>query len=311
MLLATTNSKRLCVPPPPPPPPPLPPSLSAAQNHETTVILDTDLTTIVDMANAKNIAPDKIDTSIWHLQDSDRILKTGPNVKVSEADALRFLASPTQISVPEVFGAYERQGQGYIFMSRIQGLPLYDVLHILDERQTESVVQQLSKFVNMWSELQGDFYGSIGYQPCRDVFFQHVPAIGKPTREYGPYRSREEYCSGLIEALGNSRPVGECNEHDEQLISRIRELGNGPAVFCHGDLTPDNILVDHQLNVVAIIDLGVSGFSIPEREFFEAKSRARNPVWSAMVDRIIPEISHKSYKLLADLERELVRYSGI
>jgi tRNA A-37 threonylcarbamoyl transferase component Bud32 len=275
------------------------------------VILDTDLTTVVDMTRAKNIAVTKIDKSIWHLQDSDRILKRGPNVKVSEAEALRFIASSTQVPVPEVFGAYEKDGFGNIFMSRVVGTPLHDALYILNEVQMERVTEQLSGFVRSWMDLRGDFFGSMGFKACRDVFFQHLPAVNMPDREYGPFRSRTEYCNGLIDALQNSRPGGQFDANDAHLIERIQRLGDGGAVFCHGDLTPDNILVDDQMNVVAVVDMGVSGFSIPEREYFEAKSRARNSVWSFMVDRIIPKIPNDTYALLSELERELVRYSGL
>ncbi|KAF2449146.1 hypothetical protein P171DRAFT_186737 [Karstenula rhodostoma CBS 690.94] len=263
------------------------------------------------MTRAKNIAAHKIDKSIWHLQDSDRVLKRGPNVKVTESDALRFIASSTQVPVPEVLGAYEKDGYGHIFMSRVIGTPLHDVLHILDEVQIQTVTEQLSGFVKSWMHLRSDFFGSIGFKACRDVFFQHLPATNMPEREYGPFRSRTEYCEGLIDALQNSRPGGQFDTNDAHLIERIRGLGEGPAVFCHGDLTPDNILVDDQLNVVAVLDMGVSGFSIHEREYFEAKSRARNPVWSSMIDRIIPKIPGDIYVLLSELERELVRYSGL
>jgi len=275
------------------------------------VILDTDLTTVIDMTRAKNIAMHKVDKSVWHLQDSDRILKIGRHVKVTEADALRFIASSTEVPVPEVFGAYERDGLGSIFMSRVNGTPLYDALHNMDKPQVERVIEQLAGFVKSWMKLRGDFFGCIGFKPCRDVFFQHIPAIGMPSQEYGPFRSRSEYCNGLIEALRNSRPGGHLDAYDAQLVERIRRLGDGYAVFCHGDLTPDNILVDDQLSVVGIVDMGVSGFSIPEREYFEAKSRARNPLWSSMIDSIIPKPSDETYALLSDLERELVRYSGV
>jgi tRNA A-37 threonylcarbamoyl transferase component Bud32 len=276
-------------------------------------ILDTDLTTVVDMTKALNIAPDKIDKSIWHLQDSDRVLKRGPHVKITEAEALRFVASSTHVPVPEVFGAYEKDGYGHIFMSKVAGAPLRRVLYTLDDGQTKRVTEQLSAFVQSWMGLRGDFFGSIGFQACRDVFFQHLPAINMPQREYGPFRSRKEYCDGLIDALHNSRPGGKLDADDGFLVERIRKLGNGngQAVFCHGDLTPDNILVDDQLNVVAVIDMGVSGFSIYEREYFEARSRARYPVWTAMIDDIIPKIPDDIYSLLSELERELVRYSGL
>ncbi|CAO2648935.1 Nn.00g098840.m01.CDS01 [Neocucurbitaria sp. VM-36] len=297
---------------PPPPPPPV--STHDALPPEKPVvlpILDTDLCTIVDMTKARNIAPHKMDKSIWHLQDSDRLLKRGPNVKVSEAEALRFVASSTRVPVPEVFGAYEKDGFGNIFMSRIIGTSLHDVLDTLDKAQVERITTQLSGFVKSWTGLRGDYFGSIGFKACRDVFFQHVPAANMPDREYGPFKSHKEYCDGLIDALQNSRPNGIFDARDTRLIAKIQRLSDGDAVFCHGDLTPDNILVDDQLNVVGIVDMGVSGFSIPEREYFEAKSRARSSVWSSMIDCIIPRIPDNTYTLLSELERELVRYSGL
>lgn len=267
------------------------------------------------MTRAKNIAPDKVDKSIWHLQDSDRILKRGPNVKLAEAKALKLVASSTQVPVPEVFGAYEKNGFGHIFMSRADGRPLAKVLNMLDKDQAlmKKVTAQLSGFVSSWMSLRGDYFGSIGLNASRDVFFQHLPAINNPDRDYGPFKTRTEYCNGLIEVLHNSRPNGELDVYATQLVERIQRFGDGEgtAVFCHGDLTPANILVDDQMNVSAIVDMGVSGFSIPEREYFEAKSRARHPVWSSMVDQIVPKIPDDTYALLEELERELVRYSGI
>ncbi|KZM19293.1 uncharacterized protein EKO05_0005102 [Ascochyta rabiei] len=165
---------------PPPPPPPLPPQDGHfPEKPVMPLVFDIDLSTVVDMTKAKNIAVHKIDKSIWHLQDSDRILKRGPNVKVSEAEALRTVASSTHVPVPVI------------------GTPLHDVLHILDTAQVERVITQLSGFVRSWMGLRGDYFGSRGFKACRDVFFQHLPAANMPDREYGPFRSLTEYCTGL------------------------------------------------------------------------------------------------------------------
>ena len=172
------------------------------------IVLDTDLTTVVDMTRAKNIAVQKIDKLIWHLQDTDRILKRGPNVKVLEAEALLFVASLTQVPVPEVFGAYKKDGFGNIFMSRAIGTPLHNVLYTLDEAQIEKVTTQLLGFVRSWMGLRGDYFGSMGFKACRDVFFQHLPAANMLDWEYSPFRTHTEYCSGLVNALQNSRPGG-------------------------------------------------------------------------------------------------------
>ncbi|KAJ8107461.1 hypothetical protein OPT61_g8848 [Boeremia exigua] len=296
---------RFQVPPPPPPPPDLFPI-------KLPVILDTDLTTVIDTTNAINIAPAKFDKLILHLQDSNRILKRGRHVRVAEAEALQFIAKSTRVPVPRVFGAYEKDGYGHIFMSNVEGVPLGHVLDTLDKAQIEKVTAQLSEFVGSWMSLEGDYFGSLGFKASRDVFFQHLPGVNVPDREYGPFRTRTEYCNGLINALQNSRPYGRFNANDAHIIERLQQrFGEGRAVFCHGDLNPYNVHVDNEMNVT-IVDMGVSGFSIPEREYFEAKSRAWiDPVWSSMIDRFIPNISDDAYALLLELNRELVRYSGI
>jgi hypothetical protein len=49
-------------------------------------MLDTDLSTVIDMTKAHEIAIHKIDRFMWHLQDSDRVLKRGSNVKIQERE---------------------------------------------------------------------------------------------------------------------------------------------------------------------------------------------------------------------------------
>jgi hypothetical protein len=104
-------------------------------------------------------------------------------------------------------------------MSKVIGKPLYNVLHTLDEVQIERVTEQLSGFVKSWMHLRGDFFGSIGFKACRDVVFQHLPAANMPDQEYGPFRSRTEYCNGLMDALRNSRPGGQFDANDAHLTS--------------------------------------------------------------------------------------------
>jgi hypothetical protein len=54
-----------------------------------------------------------------------------------------------------------------------------------------------------------------------------------------------------------------------------------------------------------------SQIKIYEREYFGARSRARHPVCTAMIDHIITRIPDDTYSLLSELERELVRYIGL
>jgi hypothetical protein len=68
---------------------------------------------------------------IFLLPKEDRILKAGISVKPSEAEAMRFVASQTSISVPTVPDVYEKEGNTYILMSRVHGKPLGEVWNSL------------------------------------------------------------------------------------------------------------------------------------------------------------------------------------
>jgi hypothetical protein len=61
---------------------------------------------------------------------------------------------------------------------------------------------------------------------------------------------------------------------------------------------------------MAIVDWGSAGFSIPGREYLEAKLRARQPEWIKLLDDIFPEDAKADYDILKELDRALVLYSG-
>ncbi|KAF2214177.1 hypothetical protein CERZMDRAFT_11284, partial [Cercospora zeae-maydis SCOH1-5] len=221
---------------------------------------------------------------IFALHDENIILKVGPSVEMCEAEAMRFVARETRIPVPEVIKSYMEDGNGYIFMSRLEGEPLGDCWAQLSPDLRSVVVHQLAGYLQELSSLHGDFYGALWHQPSKDIFFMHLPFRSEQVR-YGPYHSRQQYNEGLIKALENSTPTASLAGLEEGLIDKLMNNNDDTKVFSHGDLQPMNVLVDKSTGrITGILDWESAGFSIRGREYYEAKARARSEAWSDALD---------------------------
>lgn len=274
-------------------------SLSSSPNHGDVAIPD----------GAIDLFPNKIGLRILFLPNENRIMKAGPSVKMSEAEAMRYVALHTSIPVPEVQESYIKDGCGYIVMSKADGEPLGDVWEDLSSEQRALVVSQLRSYTEQLRSLTGEFYGALWCQPSEDIFFKHLPSRHEEIH-YGPYRSRRQYNDGLVAALENSRP-GQLSETDKDLARRIQAITDGTITFSHGDLHSLNIHVDYTGTVTAILDWEAAGFSFCGREYFEARSRSRNVEWRAVLDEIFPEKARASFDLFTELDQALTQYTGI
>jgi hypothetical protein len=195
-------------------------------------------------------------------------------------------------------------------MSQVEGEPLADVWTSLPPKNRASIIRDLRGYIHEWRALQEDYYGALGHQPCQDIFFKHFPMRNGPKIDYGPYRTRDEYNIGLRSALQASRPPGVSDRRDEGLLHKVESLKDPAVVFTHGDLHLDNILVKDG-KISGILDWGTSGYSIKDREYYEAQSRARNQEWKAALDSMFAgEIDMVTYSILEQLNKELVVYSG-
>lgn len=179
---------------------------------------------------AVDLFPRKIGRRILYLSDQDQILKAGPSVKMSEAEAMRYVALHTSIPVPKVQESYTRNGCGYIFMSKAGGEPLADVWKELDLGQGASVVRQLQKYVQELQSLTGEFYGALWDQACEDTFINHLP-FHHVKVHYGPYYSRQQFNDGLVTALQNSGPTRSLDEFEQDISERIQAVTDGKKTF--------------------------------------------------------------------------------
>ncbi|KAJ4358759.1 uncharacterized protein N0V89_003343 [Didymosphaeria variabile] len=260
--------------------------------------------------NAIDLFPRKVGPRIFHLPDRGAILKVGTNVKMAEAEAMRFVSSRSSIPVPEVYEAYEKNGLGYIYMCKVEGLELAETWSSLSDDKKAYVADQLRGYVRELLDMRGDSYGALWNQPSEDIFFSHLCLTSHDDKQYGPFNSRIEYNQGLVEALTNSRPGGQLGESENSLIAKITALTEDVKIFSHGDLHLSNILVDGNCKITAIVDWGSAGFSIPGREYLEANLRARRPDWIKLLDDVFPEDAKAEYHILKELDRALILYSG-
>lgn len=270
-----------------------------------------DTPSIAVPADAEPLFPNSIGPQIFATSDGTRIIKAGPTVKLSEAESMRYVAQHTSIPVPPVYEFYIRDGNGYIVMGRLAGERLTHVWPQLSADLQLAVAKQIRGFVTELQNLSGDFYGALWQQPCEDIFFHHLP-YGTKSITYGPYRSRQQYNQGLIDALQNSKPPDNATDSHDDIIDKLLQLKDDSKLFSHGDLHRGNILVDRVTGeVTGVLDWEHAGFSVRGRDYFEAKSRIRDERWSTALDSIFPTVDRKDYELFLYLDQCLKRYTCI
>ncbi|KAF3926356.1 hypothetical protein AA313_de0202389 [Arthrobotrys entomopaga] len=238
--------------------------------------------------NAINLWPHRfMPNSVYYLPDTKSVLKVGYSVKEIEAESLRLLKSKTTVPVPELYGFHEKDGKGYLHMSKIEGKQLAIVWETFSEEKQAKIAFQLHGYVKQWQGLTSDVYGAI---------------------EYGPYASREEYNAGLAEAIANSRPAGVIDQFQEDITQKVLNLGldDNAKVFSHGDLHRGNIMVNEDGEITGIVDWETACFSVKDRDYFETKYRARDQPWSDAIECVFPDDNKVNYSIFKELEQELV-----
>lgn len=254
-------------------------------------------------------------SKVVYIPSSGLVLKAGPFVHEVEAETMRFVAKHTSIPVPVVHDFYEKEGAGYLLMSRAEGVMLGKVWDSFTEEKRESIVSQLKGYVEQLRRLSGDFYGRIGRLEIEDIFFHHLCVAHKLEHNhhpYGPFETRAEYNEGLVQALRNSRPPGLWSACEEELATRARSFTDEEKLFSHGDLHLGNIFVDEKGDISGIIDWGGAGFSIPQRDYLEAKLRPSSTrvTWNDALEQIFPEDAKENVDFLKEFNTALTKYSG-
>lgn len=208
-------------------------------------------------------------------------IKTKPDENLSEAFAMRFVASHTSIPVPKVYYAFTYKGSSYIVMRHIKGsVAGYRWL----SRTQESKTQILHQLRRMIAELrsvpspQGIGVGSIDGGPFYDGRL--------PSQLYwGPYGTVREFHEALIDGMSLDTECPLAPDLSE-LLNFYRRSGN-ELVLTHGDLSSLNVMVQGD-TVVGIIDWETAGWFPGYWEYTCAKYvNPQNPFWADPVDQFL------------------------
>ncbi|KAI1273332.1 kinase-like protein [Xylaria sp. FL0933] len=218
--------------------------------------------------------------------DSRTIVKSSKRIRLSEAEAMKFVRDNTSIPVPEVYNAYrdEESGHTRIVMEFIEGVELEEAWDTYSATEKESVITQLRGYMKELRQLKGTFIGAVDGSWCDDHFFDDDRG------GYGPFVNEEQFNSGIIKALKQGR------SHYTDVVMTcdiIREIWKGhEIVFTHNDFAPRNILVQGS-KVVAILDWELAGYY---PDYWEYCKALRRPDWHSgwIKERALDKILQRS-----------------
>ncbi|OAX78200.1 hypothetical protein ACJ72_07493 [Emergomyces africanus] len=255
---------------------------------------------IVSLEEFGDISPHIIAPGVIRLPGTNRVLKYSPFLNLVEAETLVTLAEklPRLLPVPRAYNAYNIGEVSYIIMDYVPGPTLAKCWKSLSPQARDSVVSQLRQHVDCWRTLTASYIGSVGERPCQDSIFAH-PYYWQRKVSYGPYYSRHCFNIGAVDALRASRP--DPSQYDPELENKILATTGDEIVFTHGDLIPANIIFCN--GKVTIIDWGEAGYSIKEREFYEAKKCLAFPSgWAERIPEFIPafQVENKFWEHVVD-----------
>lgn len=180
----------------------------------------------------------------------DVVVKYGPEVKIWEANNMRFVAQHTTVRLPTVLDAWvdsrgDEEDICYIVMTYIEGLLLDEVWPGLSDRDSRDIQQQLYGFIQELRGLKADYPGPIGGGVSNGAFFTDYGA--------GPFTSKEDMEAWFDERLAVCRDFGVVDQKQEGFRGLFQHL-----VMCHLDLHPRNLILDCR-GQVWLIDWAFAG----------------------------------------------------
>lgn len=92
----------------------------------------------------------------------------------------------------------------------------------MSPEKRKSIAEQLAHHVHEWRNIRGSVLGAIDGGPCPDSIFRHEHSFAaNQNAMYGPYRTRREFCGGVVQAFRNLRPGIHRDRLDEETEIQI------------------------------------------------------------------------------------------
>lgn len=210
-------------------------------------------------------------------------IKSSPFTTLAEAHAMEFIRNNTNVPVPKVYMAFERKGQVYILMERIQGNMLANGWVFRSPSSKEKILRDLKGMVEEWRSIAPPK----GVDGIRNVDGGPIFDERLPTKSsWGPFNSVHEFHSRLrndidLEHLSESSPA------DLQKLIEFHKQVSDTTVLTHGDLSSLNIMCRGD-DVVGIVDWETAGWLPNYWEYVTAWNvNPHNEFWQKEVDSFI------------------------
>lgn len=203
------------------------------------------------------------------IEVDDVVVKYGRRVYKSEALAVQLVRNATTVPLPRAYAyfsepATERRDRcGYLVMEKVAGVPLVDVLPRLDDASCDKIALQLRTYLSSLRSIPSA--GRWGIVGKNGIFhgglfrYMHHPLTEDQRRHGNPCVAT---CTGDVFEYFAKASDDETGARETE----IKQLAPGvdysrPAIFSHGDLVPENIMVDEASgSITAIMDWERAGW---------------------------------------------------
>ncbi|THV06685.1 kinase-like protein [Dendrothele bispora CBS 962.96] len=165
----------------------------------------------------------------------------------------------------------------YICMDEVPGVPLHKVIHTLSPQQLDHIASQLKAILDEMHSISAPHLGSVNGGPFRNQYF-YLRSL-QPKKVWTSVPEFIDHFRQLLMLFGTV-------EYTEELLADFPQ--DGAFCFTHGDLIPQNILVNGS-TITGIIDWSTAGFYPAFWEYCRMHEEASNyPGWSHILDIIFP-----------------------
>lgn len=165
----------------------------------------------------------------------------------SELGAMQFARQHTTIPIPRITEVYDDGDCQHLVMEYVAGEPLEVVWRAMTAERRQNIVKQLTSYVNQLRNLVPQVPGLVGSTTLSSGYDHRLGG-----NRFGPFQNIADFHT----FVRRGTPVDAWNE----TVSRVHSRSDSYEVkFTHGDLCPNNILVDNG-RITAIIDWEFAGW---------------------------------------------------
>ncbi|KAG4426858.1 hypothetical protein IFR04_000289 [Cadophora malorum] len=203
----------------------------------------------------------------------NRVVKSGPDLRPSEAETMIFIKKHTAIPIPHVYSDHSGT-DGSITMEYIRGERLDKVWKGLPQEEKLGLAEELRRILSELRGLKGQYIGSINHGEAIDGRKFDIRG--------GPFETEAAFNQFL---LSDTFPSTATILRD--IASRSLRTDH-EIIFAHGDFAPRNIMVADG-KITGILDWEYSGWYPEYWDFVKSFNAADHRIdWYNYVERIFP-----------------------